>query len=428
MQFDISFLTSPNLSNGLPLNLFQDKNLLKYLLSVNQKAIAKEYGFIEILKNQDYVQKCQEVFTKFSDKKHLVIVGIGGSDLGARMLEKALKNSDKKISFVGDSTDPSPYQELFQSLNPQETVVNIISKSGSTTESAVGFLLLKHFYEQKGLDWTKYFVFTTDPKEGIMFNLGNQKNIPMLPIPQNVGGRFSVLSPVGLFPALFMGINIVELIKSAYNYSQNLVNNNSFQNPAWQFALQNYLYQKEKNIDNLVIFCYIAKLELFANWFRQLWAESLGKDGKGILPIKAIGPADQHSQVQFYSQGKPINTYLFLSTKDYGHDLTIKNTDIKDLAYLNGQNLSQIIKAERQASQFALAKSNRPSSHLEINKIDAQSLGELIIFFEISVVYLAELLEINAFDQPGVELGKEYMYGLLGKTGFDHRAKEMQQI
>ncbi|NMC36351.1 glucose-6-phosphate isomerase, partial [Candidatus Beckwithbacteria bacterium] len=323
--------------------------------------------------------------------------------------------------------DPQQYHQLLRYIDPKKCVVNVISKSGSTTETAAAYAFFKTYFSEKlGQDWTKHFVFTTDQKEGILRAEADKLGIITLPVPDDVGGRFSVLSAVGLFPALAMGINVTELLTGAKQLVDNLSKDPN-QNPAWQIALSQYLFQKEKGINTVVLMPYIWRMELFANWFRQLWAESLGKEGRGVLPIKAVGPADQHSQVQFYNQGKWLNTFLFITAKNYQHDSEISISDTPELAYLDKTKLSTIIKAECEATRYSLANNDRPSACIEIEQLDTKHLGALILFFELSVVYFGALLEINPFDQPGVEFGKQYMYGLLGRKGFEDKAKEIEK-
>lgn len=425
MHFDTSLLKSSKVQNGLPDSDFNNPELLPHLEKINSKAQNHDYDFLNLLNEQTIIDQVKQTYAQFSWVKHLVVVGIGGSDLGGKTLKQSLANNNFPVTFIGDSTDPYPYYQLLKNINPQETLINIVSKSGSTTETAVGLLLLKKFYEDKGLDWSKHFVFTTDANSGILHDLASKHLIPTLPIPANVGGRYSVLTAVGLFPALFMGINIDSLLDSAHQYAQILTSDNSPDNPAWQFALQAYLFSKLKNIHNLVIMPYASRLEFFADWFRQLWAESLGKNETGILPIKAVGPADQHSQLQFYNQGKNLNTYLFISLKNYSHNLIINNKDIEALSFLDQKNLQTIIQTEYNATRFSLATNGRPSSHLLIEKIDEVSIANLFVFFEMATLYTASLLDINPFDQPGVEQSKNYMYSLLGKPSFETYKNEL---
>jgi len=431
ISFDTSLLLEENIGpNGLSRQQLENPDYSKAFEKVTANLVNHQYGFTTITENEDYIQKSKEVFEKISWAKHLVVIGIGGSDLGGRMLQQALqkKSAPMEVIFTGDTTDPQVYDDLLERVKLKDTVVNVVSKSGSTTETAVGYLLFKEALQKEtGNDWTKHFVFTTDENEGLLRKEADAHSILTLPVPDNVGGRFSVLSPVGLLPALAMGADVHKLVQGAAVFAKLIATTPKEQNLSWQLALSNFLFQKEKGIDTVVLMPYIAKLELFAVWFRQLWAESLGKNGKGILPIKAIGPADQHSQVQFYNEGKWLSSFLFIAAKDYWPHLTVSSQNIEELAYLDKTSLSEVIKAECDATRFSLANNGLPSSYLEIAHIDEQHVGALIILFEIAVVFLAELLEVNAFDQPGVEAGKQYMYGLLGKKGFEEKAREIEE-
>jgi len=430
LSLDKSFL----FTNKIGKNGINPKDLNNYLdifNKINKNAKQNQYGFINIVQNEDIIKKCSIAYSKIKWAKYMIVLGIGGSDLGARMLQESLQieNPPMKVLFGGDTTDPYQYHELTKQIKTEETVIVVVSKSGSTIETACGYLYFKQLFQKKHVTtWAKHFVFITDSKEGIMFSEGKKNNILMLPVPDDVGGRFSVLSAVGLFPALAMGINIKNLVKAANTNFDLMLEQESSQNTAWQIALLQYQYQILKNIDLVVLMPYLFRMELFGNWFRQLWAESLGKEGRGILPIKAVGPKDQHSQVQFYNQGKWLSTFMFIGAVKYDYDLSLASQDDEELKYLDGKSLNNVIRAECTATRVSLAKNGRPSVYLEIDKLNESSLGELISMFELSVVYLAELLDINAFDQPGVEAGKQYMYGLLGKRGFEDKAKEIEMF
>lgn len=427
LTLDTSFLLSNKIgSNGINtdnLKTHQDK-----LDIINGKVKLGDYGFVNIVKNDDIIKECRQIYGQICWAKYMIVLGIGGSDLGSRMLQDSLQveKPPMKVLFGGDTTDPQQYYDLTKAVKLEETVVVVVSKSGSTIETACGYLYFKNLFQNNIVqDWAKHFVFITDSKQGIMFDEGKKLNIPMLPVPDDVGGRYSVLSAVGLFPALAMGIDIDRLVSSANKYFQKSVDQSANDNISWQVAISQYQFQQQKIIDLVVLMPYIARLELFGNWFRQLWAESLGKDGKGILPIKAMGPKDQHSQIQFYNQGKWLSSFIFIAAKKYAHDFFMVSKDDEALSYLDGKSMNEIVRAECLATRVSLAKNGRPSLYLEINELNEISIGELIAMFELSVVYLAEILGINAFDQPGVEAGKEYMYGLLGKKGYEEKAKEI---
>jgi len=430
LSINTSYLFSNKIGhNGINNNDLKAHNDIMDI--VNQKAKRGDYGFVNIVKNEDIIQKCQSAYDQKKWAKYMIVLGIGGSDLGARMLQQSLEieNPPMQVLFGGDTTDPWQYYDLTSKIEIEKTVVVVVSKSGSTIEPACGYLYFKHLFRKRlKADWAKHFIFITDANQGIMFNEGKKNNVAMLPVPDDVGGRYSVLSAVGLLPALAMGINIAKLVKSADAYFNSILKQTPVENIAWQIALSQYQYQQIKNIDIVVLMPYLVRLELFGNWFRQLWAESLGKDGKGILPIKAVGPKDQHSQVQFYNQGKWLTTFLFIGATNYDHDIKLLSKDDEDLQYLDGKSFNDIVRAECLATRVSLAKNGRPSAYIEIDKLGETTMGEMIAMFELSVVYLAELIGVNAFDQPGVEAGKNYMYGLLGKKGFEDKAKEIEDF
>ncbi len=393
---------------------------------VSQQITHKSYGFMNVLEETSYLEEVQQVFTKIQWAKNFVVVGIGGSDLGARAVQQALESDHPpmKVIFHGDSTDPVQISRLLKHIQLEETVFNIVSKSGQTVETTAQYLFFKDLYKKHvGEAWAKHFVFTTDPKEGILRPEADKYNILTVSIPPAVGGRFSVLTPVGLLPALAMGVNIEQLINGAKEFFENT----SLQKMAQSFAASQYqLYQQ--GIKITVMMPYSVQLEEFARWFRQLWAESLGKDGKGILPIQARGPADQHSQGQFYNEGTPMQSLLFLRINARQENYVLESIDLEEMKYLQGSNFQQLINVEQEAAALAVKKQGRPSATLAIPELNEFFLGQLFAFFELAVVYLAEMLEVNAFDQPGVEEGKQMMYALLGRQGFEAKKKEIEAL
>lgn len=401
-------------------NAAQAQEVYEPLQKVEQKINSNEYGFIEVLKDEAFVKQVVEVLHSISWAKTLVVVGIGGSDLGGRVIQEALGslNAPMKVLFHGDSTDPVQLQRLLDSLDLSSTVFNIISKSGETIETISQYVFFKAKYQEQAQDqnqdWSKHFVFTTDVQKGILRQEADTYGVKTLPIPDSVGGRFSVLTPVGLFPAAAMGVNLQELLTGALEFAQDTTARQLAQTLAvtqWQ------LWQKGTKVT--VLMPYAVQLQEFGRWFRQLWAESLGKEGKGILPIKAFGPADQHSQLQFYNEGEMLQSFIFIRLEKRAQDFTLPHTDIEQVKYLSGHSFGEIINIEQESTALSLYKHGRASATLSVTELNAYSLGQLFLCFELAVVYLAELLHINAFDQPGVEESKQLMYGLLGREGFE---------
>jgi len=392
---------------------------------VEKNLVAAQYGFVEVLKEKSFVEKVDDVFSKIRWTKTLVVVGIGGSDLGGRAIQQALEvdQPPMRVIFHGDSTDPIQIQRLLRQIDFSQTVFNIISKSGETVETISQYVFFKALLKKQTSDWQKHFVFTTDEKSGILRDEADKENILTLPIPPSVGGRFSALTPVGLLPAKAMGVEIEKLIEGALDFAQDQ-NARKF---AQDFAMHQFeLYSQNTKV--AVMIPYSVQLEEFARWFRQLWAESLGKDGKGILPIQARGPADQHSQLQFYNQGSFLQSLLFVRVESRSEEVLIRGVDIPAVQYLENHSFNELINTEQEATALSLKKVGRPSATLKIEKIDELSLGQMFMFFELAVVYLGEMLGINAFDQPGVEESKQMLYALLGRVGFEEKKKEIEDL
>lgn len=393
--------------------------------TVNQNIENKKYGFISTLDDTDLEQKTQSAYEQLSWVRYFVVIGIGGSDLGGRALMQALEKEGNsiKVLFHGDSTDPIAIKKLLMHIDLSQTVFNVISKSGETVETISQYVFLKETLKQHKLEWNKHFVFTTDKEKGILKEEADKYNILTVPIPSNVGGRFSVLTPVGTLPARMMGINTKELLQGA----KDITSDNNILKLAQEIASTQYqLYQQ--GIKLAVLTPYSTQLEEWARWYRQLWAESLGKNNKGILPIQARGPADQHSQYQFYNQGSPLASYWHIQVDNRDTDFKIESTDVEAGKFLVGHSFHQIINAEQHAAALSLQKNGRPVATLHINEISAYPIGQLIICFETAVVYLAEMLQVNAFDQPGVEEGKQFMYALLNKPGYEAKREEINQL
>jgi len=374
-----------------------------------------------------------------------VVLGIGGSALGNSALVAALGPVYQEFApasgcpriFIPDSIDPDWIQALLDTLPLDRTHFNVISKSGGTIETAAEFLI---FFDavKKALGSEEKarqcFTITTDPAEGHFRKLCNELNFPSLTVPPGVGGRFSILTSVGLFTSEMAGFDSESLLEGASRVDRNLSDCLSEEDPALAWALAHVLYMEQgKNVH--VHFPYSYRIRLLADWYKQLWAESLGKrfsvDGKeicvGPTPVKAIGPTDQHSQVQLYAEGPDDKVYTFLKVRDFSSSVEIPEPFVSSPAfdYLRGSTLNDIVEAERQGTEVALTDVGRPVSTLEICKVDAFHLGQYFQFMEIATAYAGGLLGIDAFNQPGVEAGKVAALALMG-AGHEERAKEIR--
>jgi glucose-6-phosphate isomerase len=380
----------------------------------------------------------------------LVVLGIGGSALGNVALQSALNPytynlmSDRTRPgpqlFVLDNVDPDQIKSVVDFITPKikKTIVNVISKSGETAETASQFILFRDLLQQKlGKKYKEHILATTDPKGGTLREICNDEGYRTLEVPEGVGGRFSVLSAVGLFSAAMCGIDIDALMQGAADMDKRLKDSDLFKNPAAMIAAIHYaLDKKGKHIS--VMMPYATGLYYLADWYRQLWAESLGKqDGlkkknvfTGQTPVKALGTTDQHSQVQLYREGPNDKIITFLEVERFGNKLAIPGSmkQVQTLAYLAGSNFQTLINAEKLGTEYALLESQRPTTTVMFPTISAETVGQFLYLYEVGVSYMGGLYEINTYDQPAVQLGKDATYALMGKGGFADLAKKIQPV
>lgn len=396
------------------------------------------YGFLNLPDDTKLTKEITTYAKRLKNKiDDFVVIGIGGSALGNIVLQNTLNPlywnlMDKKQRknypriFILDNVDPDWIKNFLQIVNLRKIMINVISKAGTTAECLANYFIIKKELEKLKLNLKDHIIITTNPKTGFLKEEVERLNLKTFIIPENVIGRDSVLSAVGLVSAAFGNIDIFNLLKGAKINRKKSLNPDLFKNPAALYAVLNYIfYKKGRNI--VVMMPYAQSLYYIADWFRQLWAESLGKkyDNKknevfvGITPVKALGVTDQHSQLQLYMEGPQDKFITFLSVKNFKTKLLIPNYN----HYLGNKYLFELLKAEELATKAALKENSRPSCSITIDKITPCTIGEVIMMFEISCCYLAELLNINAFDQPGVELGKNITYALMGRKGYENFRK-----
>jgi glucose-6-phosphate isomerase len=390
-----------------------------------------ELAFIDLL-DADIgdIKKAGEFAGKFDN---LIILGIGGSALGPRTILDSLSPlhnySKKPRVFIYDNVDPMTLKSILAVVDLKRTVINVITKSGSTAETLASFMILWKMILDAGLKPAEHIIITTDPERGNLRKIANENGITALAVPPAVGGRYSVLSAVGLLLAEAAGIDADVMLKGAKDINERCLNADLWQNPAMLFASAMYLMHKEKGRSINVMFPYADRLKPFSEWFCQLWAESLGKDGQGLTPYPSVGTTDQHSQLQLWMQGPQDKVVVFIAVDDYGTDLIMPDVfhDIEGMSYLGGHGLQELIKIEQEASEIALTKNNRPSVTVRIPIIDAYHLGQLFQFFELATAITGYLIGINPFDQPGVEEGKNLTYGMMGKHGYEEKRQEFEK-
>ena len=406
-------------------------------------------GFYQLPYQKKEVSEVLEISEDIKIKfDNFVVLGIGGSALGNITLHNALNHRyynllskrDRKgcprIFFL-DNIDPVWIRELIEIIDINKTIFNVITKSGSTSETIANFLIFLNLLKTSvGKDWKDHIIITTDPDKGDLKKLASEENIVSLSIPQNVGGRYSVLSPVGLLSAATTGIDINQLLSGAA-YMDKLCSSPEFdknpsfeldKNPAYKSAVLLYLEYVKNKKNITVLMPYSNCLIGIANWFRQMWAESLGKkyslDGKtlnvGFTPISALGATDQHSQLQIYVQGPYDKVVIFVEVEDYKSNIDIPKfyPHLDSLEYLGGKSINKLIKLEKQGTEFVLVKNNRPNYTIKLPEINPFTIGQLIFMIEIQTVFMGALFNINPLDQPGVETGKIYVYKKLGRRGY----------
>ncbi|MEW6003047.1 MAG: glucose-6-phosphate isomerase [Nitrospirota bacterium] len=392
-----------------------------------------ELAFIDLL-SQDTSKIKRIAKEVIAESENFLILGIGGSALGPRAILEALSplhNFQKRPKiFIYDNVDPWTLKRILTLTDLKTTTVNVISKSGSTAETAASFMILWDKMGKKlGKNAPRRFIVTTDPERGNLRRIANEEGLRCLDIPPGVVGRYSVLSSVGLLLSEIMGINSKELLKGAEDIHKRCSEPELWKNPAYLFATLLFIMDRKKHRNINIMVSYADSLKSFSEWFCQLWAESLGKGEKGLTPYPSVGVTDQHSQLQLWMEGPHDKVIIFVRINDYGTDLKIPRVfkDIDGFNYLSGHSLSELIKAEEEATELTLAKAGRPSMTVTIPRIDSYHMGQLFHFCELATAFLGFLYGVNPFNQPGVEEGKNLTYGMMGKKGFEAKKKEVEE-
>src|SRR5574344_902362 len=379
---------------------------------------------------------------------NVLVLGIGGSALGGIAVTEALlkpywnlltpeqRNGAPRIFFL-DNIDPDSINGLLRILDLKKTLVNVITKSGSTAETMSQFMIVKNKLEEElGDDYRKNIVATTDKKTGILRQLADQEGYKTFVVPDDVGGRFSVFSAVGLLPFALVGLDIDDIMNGIKDMDLALKNTDIHQNIAAQNALIHFLMDTKKGKNLSVMMPYSSRLKYISDWYVQLWAESLGKEvnknGKkvnvGPTPIKALGATDQHSQIQLYNEGPNDKLINFIRVGEFDTTLEIpKIFEYTGIGYLGGKTINELINAEADATAVALTNYNRPNVTIKVPKVDAYHIGQLLYMLEVQTAIIGELYNINTFNQPGVEQAKNYTYALMGRAGYEDCAARIQE-
>ncbi|WP_123538066.1 glucose-6-phosphate isomerase [Halosimplex salinum] len=349
------------------------------------------------------------------DPEAVLTVGIGGSALGAVTITEALAADSPVDHYALDNVDPAHVNRLLDDLPLGETVVHVVSRSGTTAETLANFLVVREAMDSEGIDWTDRTVVTTG-ESGPLRDLAESEGLPALDVPDGVPGRFSALSTVGLVPAAIMGVDLDALLAGGQAGADALTGS-LYDCPAYAYGAVAYALDMRGASVNAMM-PYAEGLESFAEWFAQLWAESLGKDGGGQTPARALGATDQHSQLQLYRAG-PRDKLVTVVRPRERPDCQIPETDVADLEYLGGQDLGTLLDAEFEATEASLAAAERPSVRVEIDRLDAESVGRLLFDMEVACILAGELYGVETFTQPAVEWGKNAARGLLGGGQFE---------
>lgn len=355
-------------------------------------------------------------------------LGIGGSALGAITLLDALGRT-KAMNYdcpaeihVPDNIDPDWIGRILAGLDYGRTFANVVSKSGDTVETIATFAVLwERLVRESGLppeQLRKRIFVTTRPDRGALAELAAREGFTLLPLPDEIHGRFSVLSPMGLLTAAVAGIDIGQLLEGARRADQDTARASFPENPMCRFAALHALSLR-KGLSILVLLPYSNRLKTLADWYSQLVAESLGKDGQGLTPVKALGATDQHSQLQLYNDGPKNKLIVFFSVGRHEEVIQIPPSIASNPAYahLAGKTLNDLLRAEREATEVSLHLHGAPSCRFELPEVNAFHMGYLLVVLEKTVCLLGRLLGVNAFDQPGVEESKRYAHAMLGKQG-----------
>lgn len=389
--------------------------------------------FVDYSFGQDLLQELGEVMGKMPKVNNMLLLGIGGSALGARALQKAFAPEQDLPGYKGpwlwiaDNIDAISLNSYLKNLDPVDTVVTVISKSGGTIETISQFLLLKDWLKDAlGDNWGRHVIAITDPSAGPLRQEAENKGFLSLPVPSKMGGRYSIFSAVGLLPAAFMGMDYTALLKGATDLASSLVDkpDSLVEHPSYKLALWAYELM-ESGYDELIFFTYIPLWSYVGAWFEQLWAESLGKDGKGSLPIPALGVTDQHSLQQMFLGGSKNKACLFMSAENMPEGPFFPE-DISDKwSFLKAKNFGDILKAEATGTRMAMVETEIPLVHVKLSKPDEEACGRLMSLLMLTTLFTGWIMDINPLDQPAVELGKRLANAELGASGYEKEAKAL---
>ncbi len=451
IRLDYTNMMAPSIDGGITANEWSEASAAftaAHVAMVNQHSEGT-LGFLDLpddralhQQTRDFVASIRQRLPGLTD---VVVLGIGGSALGPialrtalrppqwNLLDEAARGGNPRLHVL-DNVDPANISALLARLDLSRSLFVVTSKSGGTAETMAQYMVIRARLAATLGDAAARgrLVFVTDPDKGALRAIARAEGVMALDIPANVGGRFSVLTPVGILPAALVGIDTSELLAGAADMRTRCASGAVDNNIAGAFATLQHLANERHGRHIHVLMPYSDALRDMADWFVQLWAESLGKHrtpgdgGVGPTPLGALGATDQHSKVQLFMEGPNDKTVTFIAVDDGGTDVEIPrlHADIPELAYLGGHRLSELLDIERRATAGALARRGRPNMTLTLEQVDAWHVGALLMFLELATAYAGRLYGVNAFDQPGVELGKQFTYAMMGRSDADAARQE----
>ena len=404
--------------------------------------------FYNIVFSENGLRPILDIAKRVRDEyANLVVLGIGGSALGARALHQALnpphhnslpreKRSGTRL-FVADNIDPTSFGGLLDHLDLSQTLFNVVSRSGETAETLAQFLIVRERLERVvGARFKEHLLVTTDAEKGPLREISRAEGFLTLALQPGIVGRYSVFSAVGLLPAAATGIDVRALLAGAREMADRCARADLWKNPAYMNGALHFLAERKKRKRICVLMPYSDSLAGVAEWFCQLWAESLGKErninGKPAIaaqcPVRALGATDQHSQLQLYMEGPDDKMIDFIRVERPSAAVEIPRLygDKPDLAYLGGHNLGALLRAEQTATEMALTRKGRMNATIILDSINPETVGQLLFMFQLQTVFAAGLYGVNPFDQPAVEGGKRLAYGMMGRNCFEKERRELK--
>ncbi len=439
ISLDVSNMLSEHIGDQ-GLGRDQLNEILSRIDDYKDRVTATPFPFMRLPETKFQFSEMNELAVAARQKgiKNVVLLGIGGSALGAQTIFEALlrpfHNLDRSFRgdipryFVVDNIDPDKINAIIEIIRPElaDTLLLVISKSGETPETISQFMIFKELM-MGSPHANSRIILITDKEKGILNTIAREEGYTTLTVPDGVGGRFSVLTPVGIFPSLLMNIPVDQILDGAQAMLSHVSEQRGTQNMASVLAAVLYgMYINGKNINVLMPYC--ERLSAFADWFRQLEGESLGKEGKGITPTKSIGVTDQHSQLQLYVQGPRDKCVMLFYSATAKRRIPNSFPYVEDIAFYADKDLNDLFRAEFNATRLSLTEAGSPNLTFLIDEITPFTLGALFSLFEMTIVYLGDLLQVNAFDQPGVEQGKIYTKALMGKQGLEAERSRIQSL